>query len=53
MRAVVYDGIVLGNLFEQPLEEIWWGRGYDDFRGALLTETPPQPCRGCGVFWSL
>jgi MoaA/NifB/PqqE/SkfB family radical SAM enzyme len=48
-----YDGIVLGNLFEQPLEEIWWGQGYEEFRGALLTETPPQPCRGCGVFWSL
>jgi MoaA/NifB/PqqE/SkfB family radical SAM enzyme len=48
-----YDGIVLGNLFEQPLEEIWRGRGYEEFRGALLTESPPQPCRGCGVFWSL
>jgi MoaA/NifB/PqqE/SkfB family radical SAM enzyme len=48
-----YEGSILGNLFEQSLEEIWWGPGYEDFRGALLTETPPQPCRGCGVFWSL
>jgi MoaA/NifB/PqqE/SkfB family radical SAM enzyme len=48
-----YDGIVLGNLFERGLEEIWWGEGYEAFRAALLTEAPPQPCRGCGVFWSL
>lgn len=48
-----YEGIILGNLFEQPLEEIWWGGGYEAFRQALLTEAPPQPCRGCGVFWSL
>ena len=48
-----YDGIVLGNLFEQRLEAIWAGEGYAGFRGALLTESPPQPCRGCGVFWSL
>jgi len=48
-----YEGIVLGNLFEQSLETIWWGEGYEAFRGALLTESPPQPCRGCGVFWSL
>lgn len=48
-----YEGIVLGNLFAQSLETIWWGAGYQAFRGALLTEAPPQPCRGCGVFWSL
>jgi MoaA/NifB/PqqE/SkfB family radical SAM enzyme len=48
-----YDGIVLGNLFEQSLQAIWWGDGYATFRRALLTESPPQPCRGCGVFWSL
>lgn len=48
-----YEGIILGNLFEQRLEEIWWGGGYEAFRAALLTEAPPQPCRGCGVFWSL
>jgi len=48
-----YEGIVAGNLFEQTLEEIWWGPRYEAFRAALLTEAPPQPCRGCGVFWSL
>jgi MoaA/NifB/PqqE/SkfB family radical SAM enzyme len=48
-----YAGIVLGNLFEQSLEEIWWGERYLGFRDALRTETPPEPCRGCGVKWSL
>jgi len=48
-----YEGIILGNLFAQPLEEIWWGGGYETFRAALLGHEPPQPCRGCGVFWSL
>jgi MoaA/NifB/PqqE/SkfB family radical SAM enzyme len=48
-----YEGSVLGNLYEQSLEEIWWGGGYAAFRQALLTEAPPQPCRGCWVFWSL
>jgi MoaA/NifB/PqqE/SkfB family radical SAM enzyme len=51
--AEPYAGIVLGNLFEQPLEAIWRGEGYACFREALLTDAPPQPCRGCGVFWSL
>ena len=48
-----YDGIVLGNIFRESIEEIWWGRRYQDFRQAIQTETPPEPCVGCGVRWSL
>ncbi|HEV8615665.1 MAG TPA: radical SAM protein [Methylomirabilota bacterium] len=48
-----YAGIVLGNLFEQSLEDVWWGDRYLGFRDALQTESPPEPCRGCGVKWSL
>jgi MoaA/NifB/PqqE/SkfB family radical SAM enzyme len=48
-----YDGIVLGNLFRQSLEDIWWGDRYLAFRQALPTDSPPEPCRGCGVKWSL
>lgn len=48
-----YDGIVLGNLFSQPLEDIWWGARYLEFRSALGSDAPPEPCRGCGVKWSL
>ena len=48
-----YEGIVLGNLLEQSLEDVWWGGRYLGFRGALQTAAPPEPCRGCGVKWSL
>jgi MoaA/NifB/PqqE/SkfB family radical SAM enzyme len=48
-----YAGIILGNLYRQSLEEVWWGGGYHDFRAALQTAEPPEPCRGCGVRWSL
>src|SRR6266404_3834391 len=48
-----YEGIILGNLFRQALEEIWWGAPYLEFRTAIQTDRPPEPCRGCGVKWSL
>ncbi len=48
-----YEGIILGNLFRQPLEEVWWGAPYLEFRSAIQTDRPPEPCRGCGVKWSL
>jgi MoaA/NifB/PqqE/SkfB family radical SAM enzyme len=48
-----YDGIVLGNLYRQSIDEIWWGARYEAFRRDLQTDTPPEPCVGCGVKWSL
>jgi len=48
-----YEGIILGNLYRQSLEEIWWGPKYLEFRSAIQTNHPPEPCRGCGVKWSL
>jgi MoaA/NifB/PqqE/SkfB family radical SAM enzyme len=48
-----YEGIILGNLYRQVIEEIWWGSRYLDFRSAIQTDDPPEPCRGCGVKWSL
>ncbi|MBI1847654.1 MAG: SPASM domain-containing protein [Candidatus Rokubacteria bacterium] len=48
-----YDGIILGNLYRQSLQEIWWGERYAGFRHDIQTATPPEPCRGCGVKWSL
>jgi len=48
-----YEGIILGNLFRQSLEEIWWGERYQAFRADIQTPMPPEPCRGCGVKWSL
>jgi len=48
-----YDGIILGNLYREPLKDIWWGERYLGFRRELQTAAPPEPCRGCGVRWSL
>jgi MoaA/NifB/PqqE/SkfB family radical SAM enzyme len=48
-----YDGIILGNLYRQSLEEVWQGARYLEFRAAIQTAEPPEPCRGCGVHWSL
>ena len=48
-----YPEIVLGNVREQSLEEIWHGRLYQKFRRQLLSPEPASPCRGCGVEWSL
>ena len=48
-----YDGFTLGNATQQSLREIWNGPRYQDFRRALLSETPPPACASCGVRWSL
>ena len=46
-----YRGIILGNLFERPIGEIWRGDRYREFRRAHRSHTPPEPCRGCGTRW--
>jgi len=51
--TVDYGSIILGNVFENSLEEIWSGSKYEDFRQQHQTATPPKSCRGCGVQWSL
>mgnify|MGYP001814709793 CR=1 FL=1 len=51
--TVDYDSIILGNVFENSLEEIWTGSKYENFRKQHQTATPPKSCRGCGVQWSL
>jgi radical SAM protein with 4Fe4S-binding SPASM domain len=48
-----YDSLKMGNLFEQPFDEIWNGERYRAWRAALMSEVPPLTCRGCGVHWSL
>jgi MoaA/NifB/PqqE/SkfB family radical SAM enzyme len=49
-----YPGIMLGNVFERPLEDVWNGERYQELRGAVLSESPaPWPCQHCGVKWSL
>jgi len=48
-----YDSIILGNVFDNSLAEIWSGHRYRAFRKKRQTENPPKCCRGCGTFWSL
>lgn len=48
-----YDEIILGNIFKQSLEEIWYGTKYQIFRDALMSSCPPDTCKSCGVKWSL
>ena len=48
-----YDSYTLGDATQQTLREIWNGAAYQDFRAALLSDTPPRPCAGCGLRWSL
>jgi len=48
-----YEDLVLGNVFEQTLAEVWNGPAYLSWRGRMLEGEPPQPCAGCGVEWSL
>jgi radical SAM protein with 4Fe4S-binding SPASM domain len=46
-----YQGVILGNVFERPMSEIWNGSAYEAFRRAHASDDPPECCRGCGTRW--
>ena len=46
-----YEGVILGNVFERPMSEIWNGSAYEAFRRAHASGDPPECCRGCGTRW--
>jgi MoaA/NifB/PqqE/SkfB family radical SAM enzyme len=48
-----YESLILGNLLDQPFEQLWNSRPYQEFRARLMSADPPAPCAGCGVHWSL
>jgi MoaA/NifB/PqqE/SkfB family radical SAM enzyme len=48
-----YNSLILGNLLERPLAELWNDYLYQNFRTALLSPQPHQACASCGVYWSL
>ncbi len=48
-----YENYTLGDATQQDLLEIWNSPAYKDFRSNLLGDTPPKPCQGCGLRWSL
>ena len=48
-----YAGLILGNAFDERFESIWDGERYQRFRRDFESSTPPDPCRGCGLLWSI
>ena len=48
-----YGGLVLGNALREPFAAIWNGRRYQKFRTNFESDAPPDPCRGCGLLWSI
>ncbi len=48
-----YETYTLGDATRDGLPEIWNSAAYQAFREALTSETPPEPCRNCGLRWSL
>jgi radical SAM protein with 4Fe4S-binding SPASM domain len=48
-----YRALILGNAASEPFEKIWNGERYQQFRADFESDTPPDPCRGCGLLWSI
>jgi MoaA/NifB/PqqE/SkfB family radical SAM enzyme len=48
-----YENFTLGDARTATLPEIWNSAAYQAFRTDLLSNTPPKPCEGCGLRWSL
>ena len=51
--AAPYGGLVLGNVFTDPIGEVWDGNGYRSWRRRMLEGEPPSACAGCGSAWAL
>ena len=52
--ACCYDlttEMLMGNVLEQSLEEIWHGKKYIGLRKAIASFNPPKLCRGCEVLY--
>ena len=48
-----YQALILGHAFAEPFGDIWNGERYRRFRNDFESESPPDPCRGCGLLWSI
>ena len=48
-----FQSLVLGDLTEQSLEDVWHGERYQEFRRRHQSNEPHPCCRTCGVGWSL
>lgn len=43
---------VLGNIFQEPMADIWQGETYRAFRAAFESDHPAKHCSQCGFNWS-
>src|SRR5437870_2697882 len=48
-----YPALILGNALAEPFADIWNGERYRRFRINFESASPPDPCRGCGLLWSI
>ncbi len=48
-----YASLRMGNVFEQPFDDLWNAERYQAWRERLLSDRPNTACAGCGVHWSL
>ncbi len=48
-----YESLKLGNILEQPFDQVWNDERYQQWRTQLLSNAPHPACAGCGVHWSL
>jgi MoaA/NifB/PqqE/SkfB family radical SAM enzyme len=48
-----YQDLVMGNVNNASLLEIWQGDAYRHWRDSLYSDHPPQACAHCGVDWPL
>jgi radical SAM protein with 4Fe4S-binding SPASM domain len=44
------DRATLGQLSEQSFPDIWYGPAYREFRRRLMSDDPPEVCRGCSLY---
>ena len=47
VMACCVPGTVMGNLNIQPLEELWNGKNYKEFRKKVNSGNPPSVCNSC------
>jgi len=48
-----YASLILGNVFDSKVADIWFGLKYQAFRKRHQSPSPPKFCLGCGTHWSL
>jgi hypothetical protein len=41
------DNNVVDNILNKNLNEIWWGRNFDNLRKKMITSQPPEKCLSC------